>query len=50
MVLDILIEPLPRDELIRKSELSAHKINPLLMMMEVKGLLKESGGLVFKNI
>lgn len=43
-ILDLLHEPLPRDELIRKSALPAHAVNALISMLEIKGLITESGG------
>lgn len=39
-----LYEPLERDELIRKINKSPKEINPLLTMMEIKGIIKEIGG------
>ena len=43
-VYSILIEPIPRDDLIRALDLSTQEANTLLSMMEIKGLIKESLG------
>jgi len=43
-ILEILSEPLARDELIRKAGMPAEKINSLVSMLEIKGLIKELGG------
>lgn len=43
-VLALLVEPLPRDELISKLGLSTSEANVLLGMMEIKGFIKESVG------
>ncbi len=45
-VINLLIEPKPRDELIQTLGLSTSEANVLLGMMEIKGLIKESMGLV----
>jgi len=47
-ILDILIEPLSRDEVIRQSKMLPNIANSLLMTMEVKNLLKESAGQIYK--
>lgn len=39
-------EPLARDELIHKLNIPISKVNILLSAMEIKGLIKESGGLM----
>jgi len=45
MVIDLLAtEPLPRDELIKKLKLPPSEANPLLALLEIKGLVKESMG------
>ncbi len=45
VIVDLLIiEPLPRDELIRRSERPTNEINVLLATMEIKGLIKEALG------
>lgn len=38
------VEPLPRDEIIRQTKLSTSEGNSVLMILEIKGLIKESGG------
>lgn len=43
-ILEILKNPLPRDELLRKCGMPASQANIILSMMEIKGLLKESLG------
>ncbi len=43
-----LIEPMPRDELIRKIGLQVKEINPALSILEIRGIIKESGGEIFK--
>jgi DNA processing protein len=43
-VLKLLIEPLERDELIRKMKLPMGEANALLSVMEIKGLIKEEMG------
>lgn len=48
-ILDILTEPFPRDELIRQSGMLPNAANSLLMMMEIKNLVKESGGQIFRK-
>ncbi len=40
----LMIEPLPRDELIRRLERPTNEINVLLATMEIKGLIKEALG------
>lgn len=47
-VLAALSEPMSRDDLIRKLGKSATQINPALTMMQLNGLIKESGGEIFK--
>jgi len=44
LVLEILAEPLPRDELIRAMKMSVAEANSLLSIMEIKGLIKEELG------
>src|SRR3989344_4915692 len=43
-VVELLKNPQTRDELIRDLKLSAQEANSLLMIMEIKSLVKESGG------
>mgnify|MGYP001589676491 FL=1 len=40
----LIVEPLPRDELIMALELEPSVANTLLMMLELKGVIKESAG------
>lgn len=40
----LYVEPLPRDELIMELELDPSAANTLLMMLELKGVIKESAG------
>ena len=44
LVLEILAEPLPRDELIRAMRMNISEANSLLSVMEIKGLIKEELG------
>ncbi len=44
MILQILREPMSRDELIRKIDLPITKTNTLISVMEIKGLIKEELG------
>ncbi len=50
IVIELLREPRSRDELIREVNLPASKINAILSILEIKGLIKESGGLVRQNL
>ena len=43
-VLEILREPIPRDDLIRELGMSMSEANSLLSLMEIKGLIKEELG------
>ncbi|XKT74194.1 MAG: DNA-processing protein DprA [Patescibacteria group bacterium UBA2163] len=43
-VINILSEPIPRDELIRTLKIPIHEANALLLGMELKGLLEETSG------
>jgi len=47
-LLEILSEPFPRDELIRRAGIPISKANALLSIMEIKGLIKESLGEIRK--
>ncbi|MFH0803592.1 MAG: DNA-processing protein DprA, partial [Candidatus Tagabacteria bacterium] len=47
-IISALIEPMPRDELIRKTGIAAREINPVLSILEIRGIIKESGGEIFK--
>ncbi len=44
IIVDLLREPIPRDELIRKIKMPTNLINSLLSAMEIKGLIKEELG------
>ncbi len=43
-----LTEPMTRDDLIRKVSLSPKEINPALGILEIRGIIKESGGEIYK--
>jgi DNA processing protein len=43
-VIEILREPIPKDELIKKLKLPIHEVNTLLSVLEIKGLIKEELG------
>jgi len=47
-IIAALTEPMPRDELIRKVGLPARSINPALGILEIRGIIKESGGEIFR--
>ena len=47
-IYSLLIEPVDKDELVRKSGLPAAKANSVISMMLLNGLIKESGGEIFK--
>jgi len=49
-IIDALDDPMERDMLSRNIGLSPREINPILMTMEIKGMIKEAGGKIFKNI
>ncbi|MBU3925546.1 DNA-processing protein DprA [Patescibacteria group bacterium] len=48
-ILETLIEPINRDDLIRKLGLPATEINSTLSLMLLNGLIKESGGEIYRN-
>jgi len=48
-VLDLLLEPIPRDKLIRALNMETPKANALLSMMEIKELIKEELGEIRKS-
>lgn len=48
-VLDLLREPKQRSELIRSLDMPIHEANVLITAMEIKGLIKEQLGEVYKN-
>jgi DNA processing protein len=41
-------EPIEKDELLRKMNMSPQEINPILTMMQINGVLKESGGQIYR--
>lgn len=47
-VLSVLSEPTQKDELIRKLGMPAQEINPILTMMQINGIIKESGGEIYR--
>jgi DNA processing protein len=49
-VMDILIDPMPRDELIQNLKMPTRDANVLLGTMEIKGIIVESGGEFRTNI
>ncbi|MBU1160089.1 DNA-processing protein DprA [Patescibacteria group bacterium] len=49
-ILEALTEPANRDDLIRKLGLSATEINSTLSLMLLNGLIKESGGEIYRSL
>ncbi len=49
-IFNALIEPIPKDELIRKLGLPASEINPTITMMTINGVIKQSGGEIYRNM
>lgn len=49
-ILEILIEPISKDDLIRNLKIPANEINPILTMMQLNGIIKESNGEIYKNV
>ncbi|MEK7069471.1 MAG: DNA-processing protein DprA [Patescibacteria group bacterium] len=47
-IYSLLVEPIDRDELLRNSGLPSAKANAVISMMVIKGLIKESGGEIFR--
>jgi DNA processing protein len=47
-IMEALTDPMPKDDLIRKLGLPAHEISPALSMMQLNGIIKESGGEIRK--
>ena len=43
-IIALLAEPTPRDDLIRALGMPVSRANILISLMEIKGLIKESGG------
>ncbi len=48
-IISALIEPMTRDELIRKTGLIAKEINPALSFLEIRGIIKEAGGEIYRR-
>ena len=48
-IISALIEPMTRDELIRKTGLTAKEINPALSFLEIRGIIKEAGGEIYRK-
>jgi DNA processing protein len=48
IVVEILTEPLSRDELMRLSSLNSSDTSATLTLLEIKGIIKESGGKIFR--
>ena len=46
-IISLIYEPLARDELIRNSKMPPQEINPLLIQMEIKGIIKEIDGKIY---
>lgn len=49
LVLDLLESPVERDKLMRLSKLESGKINAILSLLEIKGLIQEEMGQISKN-
>jgi len=47
IIVNILTEPIEKDELLRALKMPIHKSQSILSMMEIKGLIKEIGGEVY---
>jgi len=47
-IYSLLIEPIEKDELVRKSGLPSAKANATISLMLLNGLIKESGGEIFR--
>lgn len=45
-ILNLLDSPISRDELFEKARIEIQMLNSILMMLEIKGFVKETGGLV----
>ena len=48
-IISALTEPMTRDELIRKTGLTAKEINPALSFLEIRGIIKEAGGEIYRR-
>ncbi len=47
-IVSALTEPMSHDELIKKTGLPAKEINSILGIMEIRGIIKETGGEIYK--
>lgn len=47
-VLSALNEPMQKDELFRKLEMPASEINSIITMLQINGIIKESGGEIYR--
>ncbi len=50
LIMNALTEPIPRNELIRISKLPSEQVNSILSLLEIKGLIKETGGIIYRKI
>jgi DNA processing protein len=48
-ILNLLDSPISRDELFTKIEMPIQELNSILMMLEIKGFIKENQGMIFRN-
>jgi DNA processing protein len=48
-ILNLLDSPISRDELFEKAEIEIRVLNSILMMLEIKGFIKENQGMIFRN-
>jgi DNA processing protein len=48
-ILNLLDSPISRDELFSKIEMPIQELNSILMMLEIKGFIKENQGMIFRN-
>lgn len=49
-IISALSEPTEKDELIRQTGLPAREVIPILTQMEIRGIIKEAGGQIYKII
>jgi len=50
IILDALIEPMDIDSVIRKSKMPSHTVQSIVVMMEMRGMIKKAGNNYFKNV
>ena len=48
-ILNLLDSPISRDELFEKAGIEIQALNSILMMLEIKGFIKENQGMIFRN-